>query len=192
MSYRVCRKFTGSLFRVGDHLCKIFLEPMAEYRPGFYSWNVGFAVGKSRRQLNDWYWKKKNKRARSIDKKLLGKAGLSTFTTGYKELKKIRWSIEPGDCLVLDCTSKDPEKQFRVWCRWLKNNPEWSIDPERKEFLWYRPPYPDDPLRSLYDLVAVVPDDLTICVSGRNYFKTFYFEPLPLYILLSNSQIKNQ
>jgi hypothetical protein len=192
MSYRVCRKFTGSVFKVGDHLCKIFLEPMVEYRPGFYSWNVGFAVGKSRRQLNDWYWKRKNKRARSIDKKLLGKSGVSTFTIGYKILQRIRWSIEPGDCLVLDCTSKDPEKQFRVWCRWLKNNPEWSIDTERKEFLWYRPPYPDDPLRAAYDLVAVVPDDPTICVSGRNYFKTFYFEPFPLYILLSNTQIKNQ
>ena len=79
MSYRVCRKFTGSLFRVGDHLCKVFLEPMEEYRPGFYRWNVGFAVGKSRRQLNDWYRRKKNRRARTLNQVMRGKAGLTAI-----------------------------------------------------------------------------------------------------------------
>ena len=191
MSYRVCRKFTGSLFRVGDHLCKIFLEPMGEYRPGFYSWNVGFAVGKSRRQLNDWYQNRKNRRARSLTKKLLGKSGLRTITKGYEELKKIRWHIEPGDCIVMDCTSKDPAKQFRAFSRWLAPSPEWSLDHGRQEFVWYRPPYPDDPLRSSFKLIGVVPEDPLICVSGINYFKTFYFEPLTLYILLSSNQIKN-
>jgi hypothetical protein len=192
MSYRVCRKFTGSLFRVGDHLCKIFLEPMGEYRPGFYSWNVGFAVGKSRRQLNDWYRNRKNKRARSLKNRLSGKVGLSAISKGNDTVLKLRWNIEPGDCIVLDCTSKEPDKQFRAWKRWCRNKPEWVVDEDNKQFIWYRPPYPDDPLRSAFDLIGVVPDDPLICVSGRNYFKTFYFEPLSLYILLSNSQIKNQ
>ena len=40
MSYRVRRKFTSSTFQVGDHLCKIFLQPVHEYRPGFWLWNI--------------------------------------------------------------------------------------------------------------------------------------------------------
>lgn len=192
MSYRVCRKFTGSLFRVGDHLCKVFLEPMEEYRPGFYCWNVGFAVGKSRRQLNDWYKNRKNKRARSLNKKLPGKVGLSAISKGHEAVLRLRWNIEPGDHIVLDCTSKEPDKQFRAWKRWCNNRPEWIIDEDRKEFIWYRPPYPVDPLRLKYKITGVTPDDPMICTTGRNYFKTFYFQPLTLYILLSNGKIVNQ
>ena len=70
MNYRVRRKFTSSKFYVDGQLCKIFLEPMTEFRPGFYLWNTGFAIGKSNRQLNDWYWKRKNKRARSLMNKI--------------------------------------------------------------------------------------------------------------------------
>ena len=192
MSYRVCRKFTGSLFRVGDHLCKVFLEPMEECSPGFYRWNVGFAVGKSRRQLNDWYKNRKNKRARSLNKKLPGKVGLSAISRGNDEVLKLRWNLYPGDHLVIDCTSRYPEKQFRSFKRWCKNRPEWIIDEELKEFTWYRPPYPVDPLRVKYKITGVIPDNPMICTAGRNYFKAFYFEPLTLYILLSNGKIVNQ
>ena len=192
MSYRVCRKFTGSLFRVGDHLCKVFLDPVCEYRPGFYRWNVGFAVGKSRRQLNDWYRRKKNRRARTLNQVMRGKAGLTAISKGNDEVLKLRWNLHPGDHLVIDCTSRYPEKQFRAFKRWCKNRPEWIIDEELKEFTWYRPPYPVDPLRLKYKITGVIPDDPMICTTGRNYFKTFYFQPLTLYILLSNGKIVNQ
>ena len=70
MSQRVRRKFTSSKFRVNNYLCKTFLEPVEEYDCGFYIWNIAFAIGKSNRQLNDWYRMRKNKRARSLKSKL--------------------------------------------------------------------------------------------------------------------------
>lgn len=177
MSYRVCRKFTSSTFRVDEQLCKIFLEPTFEYRPGFWSWNVGFAVGNSRRQLNDWYWKRKNKRWRSLHTQLTGKAGLKAIRRGFQEVLKMRWNIAPGDCLILDCTSADPEKQFHAWSRWHRYHPEWVIDYERKEFIWYRPPYPDDQIWSHFEILDRTPADPLANTDGDAYFSAFSLRP---------------
>ena len=35
----------------------------------FWMWHIGFAVGKSTRQVNDWYYMKQNKRARAVRNK---------------------------------------------------------------------------------------------------------------------------
>ena len=45
---------------------------------------------------------------------------------------KLRWIVEPGDVIFLDCTSGDPERQFKAWSRWHKYHPEWTIDYEKK------------------------------------------------------------
>ena len=74
-SYRR-RKFTTSTFFVEGQLCKIFFQPLSTFNKNHVVWNVGFAIGKSKRQLNDWYWKRKNKRSRSIRNKMIGKSGL--------------------------------------------------------------------------------------------------------------------
>jgi len=66
MTYRVRRKLISSKFKINNQLCKVFLEPWYEQTNGFWGWNVGFAVGKSNRQLNDWYHGRKNKRRRSL------------------------------------------------------------------------------------------------------------------------------
>ena len=41
-------------------------------------WHIGFAVGKSTRQVNDWYYLKQNKRAKAVRRKITGKAGMKT------------------------------------------------------------------------------------------------------------------
>lgn len=105
MSYRVRRKFTSSTFQVGDHLCKIFLQPVHEYRPGFWLWNTGFAIGKSQRQLNDWYWRRENKRRRSLDGAFNGRVGIKAIRRGFMEVLRLRWALAPGDVLVIDSTS---------------------------------------------------------------------------------------
>jgi len=122
MSYRVCRKTTSTTFKVGNQLCKVFIEPMNEYLPGFWLWNVGFVVGNSRRQLNDWYWKRKNKRTSPLEKHIVGKSGLKTIASAFDHLLLLRWNIRPGDALVLDCTSGEPDKQFRAWNRWRRSH----------------------------------------------------------------------
>ena len=76
MSKRIRRKSISNTFKIKGHLCKVILSPWCKLDTGFWAWNVAFAVGKSNRQINDWYNKRNNKRARSLDKKLTGSIGL--------------------------------------------------------------------------------------------------------------------
>jgi len=189
MSYRVCRKFTSSTFEVEGQLCKVFLEPMHEYRPGFYAWNVGFAVGKSTRQLNDWYWRRKNRRVRSLRHQMTGRNGIKAIRRGFEEVLRLRWCIEPGDVMVIDCTSGDPDRQFRAFSRWYRHHPEWIIDYERREFYWHRPPYADDPARKMFDIRGIIPSDPLANTAGENYFAAFRVERPAGDNALSNEQI---
>ena len=54
MTYRPHRRTLTSTIRVGKHLCKVFIKPWDKML-AVQSWKVGFGVGKSRRQINDWY-----------------------------------------------------------------------------------------------------------------------------------------
>ena len=179
MTYRFSRKFTSSSFIVDGQLCKIFLEPMHEYRPGYWLWNVGFAVGKSQRQLNDWYWKRKNKRARTINNHMNGRSGMKAIRRGFEEVLRLRWNIAPGDVLVLDCTSGNPDKQFHAWSRWHRYHPEWTINYEQQEFFWHRPPYPDDEIRKYFYITPQVPADPLANTFQDRYFDCFRVYPKP-------------
>ena len=114
------RKFTTYKFFVEGQVCKIFFHPQKEFKKGFWIWNVGFAVGNSNRQLNDWYWKRKNKRSRSVHRQMTGKIGMKGVTKFFKEILKLRWILEPGDVFYCDCTSNKPEQQFKVGLGLLK------------------------------------------------------------------------
>lgn len=177
MSYRVCRKTTSTTFKVQGHLCKVFLEPKYEYKPGFWLWSVGFAVGRSRRQLNDWYWRRKNKRSLSLHKKMVGTAGIQPIAKAFEAVLRLRWNLAPGDALFLDCTSKDPDKQFRAWQRWQRYHKDCIIDVEQQKFFWYRPPYPDDKLYSMFKVIPQTPHDPMMSCHGDNYFLCFQLLP---------------
>ena len=177
MSYRVCRKTISTTFTVQGQLCKVFMEPVEQYKPTRWLWNVGFAVGRSRRQLNDWYWKRKNRRARSLEKQLVGTSGMRTITRGFNEVLRLRWFIPPGDAIFLDCTSGDPDRQFHAWSRWHRYHPEWCIDYDQKKFFWYRPPYPDDAVWDIFDITPVTPADPKANCVGERYFDCFRVRP---------------
>lgn len=190
MTYRVRRKFTSTTFEVDDHVCKLFFDPIYEYATGFCLWNVGFAVGKSKRQLNDWYRNRRNKRRRNLRNHLTGPGTMKVWTTALKHLLRMRWEcLEPGDGMVLDCTSRDPERQFRVYTRWLKQHHDFTVDPIRLEFYWFRPPYHFDPLWELFEIVGVTPDDPDLAVTGERYYESFRVRPLNSDIELSSQQI---
>lgn len=191
MTYRVRRKFTGSTFRVHGQLCKIFLEPTYEYCPGFWHWNVGFAVGKSRRQLNDWYWNRKNKRWRSLYKRMMGKAGISTLYRATEELLKLRWSLAPGDCLSFQSTSKYPDKQVDALKRWQRRCPDCVIDEYNREFIWYRPPYPNDAVYQVFDVIPITPEDHRTDNLGDRYFNCFSLRLKGTNIRLSTAEMRS-
>ena len=189
MTQRVRRKFTSSKFWVEDYLCKVFLEPVEKYNSGFYIWNIAFAIGKSNRQLNDWYRMRKNKRARSLKGKLTGRIGLKALRKGYEEILKMRWLIEPGDALSAVCTSKDSEKQFQAFHRWIRRHPEVGINYANREFIWYRPPFPRDPVRKQFKIIPVIPTDKLISTTGSSYYDCFLVRPKVQDTPLSMEQI---
>ena len=81
----------------------VVLDPLWLNTHGGTAWNVGFAVGKSRRQLNDWYNERKNRRARSVKNHMNGKSGMKAIIKGFEEVLRLRWVIEPS--CYFDCTS---------------------------------------------------------------------------------------
>jgi len=182
------RQFTTSTFFVEGQRCKIFFQPLSEFKKGFWIWNVGFAVGKSNRQLNDWYWKRKNKRARSITNKITGKSGLKTIKKGFEEVLKLRWIVEPGDVIFLDCTSGDPERQFKAWSRWHRYHPEWTIDYEKKIFFWHRPPHADDPVWDNYKVIGKTPANPLLNTEPYRHGDCFYLLPLHPHTARSKHQ----
>ena len=171
------RKFTTYKFFVEGQICKVFFQPQKEFEKGFWIWNVGFAVGNSNRQLNDWYWKRKNKRSRSIRNKMVGKSGLKTIKKGFEEVLKLRWIVEPGDVIFLDCTSGDPERQFKAWSRWHRYHPEWSIDYEKKIFFWHRPPYANDEVWDNYKVIGFTPANPLLNTEPCRYRDCFSLYP---------------
>ena len=179
MTHRVCRKFTSSTFRVNDQLCKVFLEPIAEYRPGYYLWNTGFAIGKSRRQLNDWYWRRKNKRRRSLTNQMIGQCGIKAIRRGFHEVLRLRWNLLPGDVLVIDSTSAFPAKQYRAFSWWRRYHPEWTVNDDSMEFFWHRPPYPDDEIWKYFFISPRTPADPLANTLGDRYFDCFRVCPRP-------------
>ena len=53
----------------------------------------------------------------------------------------VRWNMFHGDVLYCDCTSSEPDKQFKAMSWLIRKHPEWTVDPDAKIFFWHRPPY---------------------------------------------------
>ena len=139
MTYRPHRRTLTSTIRVGNHLCKVFIKPWNQLSDGTMVWKVGFGVGKSRRQINDWYHVKQNRRRRSLHKHMTGTEGFKTIPRGFNEVLRLRWLIPAGDTIFIDCTSANPEKQWKTFSRWRRWHPDWFVNEHLKEFYWTRP-----------------------------------------------------
>ena len=188
MYKRVRRKFTSSTFCVNGQLCKFFLEPKEEYLPGFYFWNVGFAIGKSNRQLNDWYKQKKNRRAKKIRNRLTGRSGIKPLSIAFRKMMKLRWFMEPGDALVIKCQSLNPEKEFKALLRWQRQYSDWMVNEKDNEIMWYRPPYPHEDIYKYCNVTKRIPDDPFLIAQGSNYLLCFDYSPKAQHNVQSNQQ----
>ena len=171
------RQFTTSKFFVEGQMCKLFLEPLAEFKKGFWIWNVGFAVGKSNRQLNDWYRKRKNRRVKSLNNKMMGKSGIKILIIAFRKVLKLRWIVQPGDVIFCDCTSGLPDKQFRAWKYWHKYHPEWTVDEKEKVFFWHRPPHVNDPVWENYEVIGKTPANPLLNTEQCRYSDSFSLLP---------------
>jgi len=140
MTYRARRRTLTSTFKLEKHVCKVFLEPWDEEEEiNGVLWNVGFAVGRSRRQINDWYYQRRNRRYRSLHKHMTGTVGFKTISQGFEEVLRLRWLIPKGDTILIKCTSIDTEKQWKTFSRWRRWHPDWFVNESTKEFYWTKP-----------------------------------------------------
>jgi len=158
-------------------------------------WKFGFAVSKSKRQLNDWYQKKKNQRSRLLHTQITGKSGVIPIIRGFDCVLRMRWQLEPGDAVYIDSTSARRHTQFRAFLRWLPRHPDWEADCFNKIFWWHRPPYAGDPLYKMGKIIPVVPEDPLAPLVSEQYFQSFLFHPYPGVLedmLQSKTETKNQ
>ena len=177
MSKRIRRKSISNTFKIKGHLCKVILDPWCRLENGFYNWNVGFAIGKSNRQINDWYHKRKNKRARSLNKKLTGDVGVKAIAEGWKTVLKLRWNVAPGDSLTISCTSGKPEHQFRAFKYWQRHHCDWLCDDEKLEFRMNVCPSLSKVIWNKAEIIGVTPKNPLEPIHPGAYFDCFTFVP---------------
>jgi len=178
MRQRIRRQLISTKFKLNKKLCKLFIDPWYTYEKGFWVWNVGFAIGKSNRQLNDWYNQRRNKRANAIRKKMSGPGDYRSFYQAWRRILKLRWQMPPGDSLMIDCTGAYPEQQYKVY-KFLtdskyRQHPDWHWREELKQIYWTRPPSRLNPAWKKGIIIPKLPKDLYAPVTSENYLDSFY------------------
>jgi len=107
-------------------------------------WLLSLAISKSKRQLNDWLNKRKNKRAKKLSTQLIGNSGLLPQLMAVRHLRVWTEELHSGDCIFFLCESKEKFKQFKVYSRWFKQreNNGWHTDPAKLLFYYVKPIQP--------------------------------------------------
>ena len=125
----------------GGYLVVLRLIPWLHVE-GRCVWLASLAVGKSRRQINDWLKRKtKRKSVRRLDSYLTGRHANFVQAIAIYQLRDWVKDLPSGDSITLRCESAKPDKQFRVWKKWLqrKEDVRWEPNKEFKSFFYYKP-----------------------------------------------------
>jgi hypothetical protein len=125
----------------GGYLVVMRLLPWMRTQYGCV-WLASLAVGKSRRQINDWLKRKTRKqRVRRLDTYLTGRYANRIQAIGIQQVRQWIQELPPGDSITLRCESAKPDKQFRVWKKWFQRweDARWDINEEFKSFFYYKP-----------------------------------------------------
>jgi hypothetical protein len=108
-----------------------------------YAWMASLAVGKSRRQINDWLKRRtRRKRVKQLDNNLTGLGGNAGHAIALRHLYTWLAVIPPGDMVMFYCQSAEAERQMVIWKKWInRHHPNllYSIDEETKSFYIYKP-----------------------------------------------------
>ena len=124
----------------GNYLVVMRLLPWMRTQYGCV-WLASLAVGKSRRQINDWLKRKTRKqRVRRLDMSLTGNFGPKTQAIAIRKVRQWLTEIPYGDSISLRCESTVSDKQFRVWRKWFEKHEDlnWEISKEHKAFFFYK------------------------------------------------------
>jgi hypothetical protein len=124
----------------GNYLVVMRLLPWMRTSHGCV-WLASLAVGKSRRQINDWLKRKtKRKNVRRLASCLTGRHLNRIQAIGIQQVRQWMQELSPGDSITLRCESAKPDKQFRVWKKWFQRweDSRWDINEEFKSFFYYK------------------------------------------------------
>lgn len=108
-----------------------------------YAWMGSLATAKGRRQINDWLARKtRRKSVQYLDNNLTGRDGNLVQAIIIRQVYKWFQLIPEGDMILFHCESTDPERQMRVWSKWIRRH-NWDIpfdiDENTKTFYIWKP-----------------------------------------------------
>ena len=103
-------------------------------------WLASLAIGRSKRQINDWMDRRKKRSVAKLDKSLNGTLGLKPQIIAMRQVRQWVDELPKGESIALRCESTVPDKQFRVWKKWFTKREDirWEISEEHKSFFFYK------------------------------------------------------
>ena len=141
MRRRKVKKKLLTVFLPGNYLMKLRLVSWMQTPVGTI-WLASLAVGKSKRQLNDWMNRRtRKKQVRCLDFNLTGKLTVKLMLQVMEQVHAWCDELNNGDMFVFNCESAEPQKQFRVWGKWLSRKEhgyKWVPNKELLSFYFYK------------------------------------------------------
>lgn len=136
---RFRKKKTITVVLPDGFLLKMRLIPWIPTKKGCV-WLASLAVGRSKRQINDWMNRRKKKSVAKLDVSLTGKIGFKTQAIAIRQIRQWVEELSKGESISMRCESAVPEKQFRIWSKWFKKHEPstWEISIQHKSFFFYK------------------------------------------------------
>lgn len=133
------KKKTKTVVLPDGQLLKMRLLPWIRTEKGCV-WLASLAIGRSKRQINDWMDRRKKKSVAKLDKSLNGTLGLKPQIIAMRQVRQWVDELPKGESIALRCESTVPNKQFRVWKKWFTKREDirWEISEEHKSFFFYK------------------------------------------------------
>jgi len=133
------KKKTITVVLPDGFLLKMRLIPWIPTKKGCV-WLASLAVGRSKRQINDWMNRRKKKSVAKLDGGLTGRIGFKTQAIAIRQVRQWVEELPKGESISMRCESAVPEKQFRIWSKWFKKHESstWEISTQHKSFFFYK------------------------------------------------------
>ena len=133
------KKKTKTVVLPDGQLLKMRLLPWIRTEKGCV-WLASLAIGRSKRQINDWMDRRKKRSVAKLDKSLNGTLALKPQIIAMRQVRQWVDELPKGESIALRCESTVPDKQFRVWKKWFTKREDirWEISEEHKSFFFYK------------------------------------------------------
>jgi hypothetical protein len=141
MRKRKVKKKLLTVFLPGNYFMKLRLVSWMRTPTGTI-WLASLAVSKSKRQINDWMNRRtRTKRVKRLDSNLTGRLTVKLMLQVMEQVHVWCDELSNGDMFVFNCESAEPQKQFRVWGKWLNRKERgytWTPNNELLSFYFYK------------------------------------------------------